>query len=48
MFKPDSPVYPFLFTIGGLLADELVRRSKLSSNSIIQLVVRIITNAAKK
>jgi len=48
MFKPDSPLYPFLFTFGGLVADEIVRRSRLSSNSVIQLVAAIITNAAKK
>jgi hypothetical protein len=48
MFKPDSPFYPFILTVGTALTDELIRRSKLSSNSIIQLLVRVITNHPAK
>jgi hypothetical protein len=48
MLSPDSPFYPFLFTAGTALLDELIRRSKLSSNSIIQLLIRIITNHPTK
>jgi hypothetical protein len=49
MFKPDSPLYPFMVAVGTAVADELIRRNpNIKSNTIIQLLVRIFTNHPQK
>jgi hypothetical protein len=48
MLKPDSPFFPLITATLALLADELVRRSRMSSNSIIQLIFSIFAGAVKK
>jgi hypothetical protein len=48
MLKPDSPFFPLITAGLALLADELVRRSRMSSNSIIQLIFGILAGAFKK
>ena len=48
MLKPDSPFFPLITAALALLADELVRRSKASSNSIIQLIFAILAGAFRK
>jgi len=47
-FDPTSPFFPLITALIALVADELVRRSRASSNSIIQLIFNILTNAVKK
>lgn len=48
MLEPTSPFFPIITAAFALLADELVRRSKMSSNSIIQLIFTILAGAFKK